>query len=278
MIKHSSPGKFFLLIYTDLDGTLLDQETYSFDPALPAINALKEKSIPLILCTSKTRSEIEKIRAKLNNTHPFISENGGAIFIPLDYFTHRFPFTRKDSNYHIIELGTSYKKLREVLSEMQAILPDQIKGFGDLSSKEVADLCGFSLSQAQLAKKREYDEPFILDDENTEERIKEMAGQAGLKITRGGRFYHLIGNNDKGKAVSRLRDVYRDKFENLKTVAIGDSLNDLPMLRAADFPVLVQKPDGSYDPSVKLDNLILASDTGPSGWNDAVLSLIDRLF
>lgn len=84
-----------LLVFTDLDGTLLDHHTYSFEPALPALNALKEKNIPLIICTSKTRAEIEKWRLELRTDHPFISENGGAIFIPKGYFSHKFCLDRK---------------------------------------------------------------------------------------------------------------------------------------------------------------------------------------
>jgi len=277
LIEHSSKKACSLLVFTDLDGTLLDHDTYSFAPALPAITILKEKNVPLIFCTSKTRAEIEEIQLQLDNIHPFISENGGAIFIPKDYFSHRFHFTRENSHYIIIELGTSYPKLREVLNQMNTLFPGKLRGFGDLTPKEVANLCGFSLSQATLAKKREYDEPFILEDESLEDALEEIASRSLLQINRGGRFYHLIGNSDKGKAVLKLRDLYGQKSTNLKTVALGDSLNDLPMLKVVDYPILVQKPDGSYDPSVKLDNLILAPGSGPSGWCEALLKLVTTI-
>ena len=277
MIKNSYQKDCHLLVFTDLDGTLLDHETCSFEPALPAIKTLKEKNIPLVFCTSKTRAEIEEVRLQLHNTHPFISENGGAIFVPKNYFFHKFKFTREDSNYFIVELGTPYKKIREAFNQMRLLFPKKLKGFGDLSSKEVAHLCGFSLDQGKLAKKREYDEPFILENEATKEAIQEIAGRSNLNISRGGRFYHLIGQNDKGKAVLMLRDIYKVKSKNLKTIALGDSFNDLPMLKVVDFPILVKKPDGSYDPSVKLDNITLASGAGPTGWSDALLKLLDKL-
>ena len=266
-----------LLIFTDLDGTLLDHETYSFEPALPALKILKEKNIPLIICTSKTRAEIEKIRSLLQNADPFISENGGAIFIPKEYFSHPFPVDREESDYFIIELGTPYNELRKVFNHMRAISPDKLRGFADLTAKQVADLCGFSPEEANLAKKREYDEPFILENEAMEERIQEMADRSNLRITRGGRFFHLIGGNDKGKAVLKLIDIYREKIKHIQTIALGDSLNDLPMLKAVDYPILVQKPDRSYDPSVKLENLILATGSGPLGWCNAVLKILNKM-
>jgi mannosyl-3-phosphoglycerate phosphatase len=273
----SAQMKWPLLVFTDLDGTLLDHETYSFDAALPALKTLDERVIPLIICTSKTRAEIEEIKRTLHTTHPFISENGGALFIPKDYFSHSFQFTREDSHYCIIEFGTPYPQLREVFNQMCTSLPGKLRGFGDLSAQEVAELCSLSLAHATLAQQREYDEPFLLDDEAAEETVKEIATRAHLHLNRGGRFYHLIGNCDKGKAVLHLRDIYQQKSPHIKTVALGDSLNDLPMLEAVDYPILIQKPDGSYDPSIKLDNLILAPGSGPSGWCKAIVELISRL-
>jgi mannosyl-3-phosphoglycerate phosphatase len=271
----------YLLVFTDLDGTLLNHETFSLESALPAIETLKERNIPLIFCTSKTRAEIETVRSLLQNNHPFISENGGAVFIPKVYFSQKFNFTREDPDYLIVELGTPYSQLRDAIKKMHTLLPGKIKGFGDLGFQEVARLCGFSSGQAKLAKKREYDEPFILEDEASEAEIQETAGSLNLKITWGGSFYHLTGQNDKGKAVLILKDIYedicRDKSESSKTVALGDSFNDKSMLEVVDYPILIQKPDGSYDPSVRLDNLILASGNGPSGWSDALLKLLNIL-
>ena len=48
-----------IIVFTDLDGTLLHPRTYSFEAAMPALKLIKEKDVPLILCSSKTRAEIE---------------------------------------------------------------------------------------------------------------------------------------------------------------------------------------------------------------------------
>jgi mannosyl-3-phosphoglycerate phosphatase len=101
-----------------------------------------------------------------------------------------------------------------------------------------------------------------------------MAATSHLQVTQGGRFYHLTGANDKGQAVLHLIELYRQKFDSIRTVALGDSLNDLPMLAVVDIPVLLSKPDGRYDPSVVFDGLFFAKDAGPSGWSDAVLKII----
>lgn len=267
-----------IVVFSDLDGTLLDHRTYSFDPARPALRFLQERKIPLVICTSKTRAEIEPIRAALDNADPFISENGGAAFIPEGYFARELPAARKESGYLVIEFGTPYSRLRETFSRLQERLPGQIRGFGDLTVDEVSELTGLSFEKADLAKKREYDEPFLLTDTSSLAAIKGEAEAAGLTITEGGRFFHLTGENDKGKAVRSLRKLYdQEEGRRLKTIGLGDSPNDLPLLENVDFPVLVQKPGGRYDLSVRLSHLIRAPGEGPEGWRAAVLDILDRL-
>ena len=277
MGENSLHEDYPLLVFTDLDGTLLDHETYSFEPALPALTFLRERNIPLVLCTSKTRAEIEPLRNQLKNTHPFISENGGALFIPKGYFCPEPETVLQDSHYLTVELGTQYSQLRVVFKRMQSALPVRLKGFGDCTPDEVAELCGLSLPAAKLAMQREYDEPFIVEGKVPFDALQEIACHSALQVTKGGRFYHLMGNNDKGKAVLLLEEMYQGDSGHPKTIALGDSLNDLPMLEAVDYPVLVKKPDGSHDPAVKLDNILLTRNSGPSGWNEALLELLPSL-
>ena len=107
------------VIYTDLDGTLLDHVTYTFHPALDALEFVEKKNVPLIICTSKTRLEIEFYRKLLHNKEPFISENGGGIFIPEGYFKHEFKYDKEIKGYKIIELGTPESVLHRVLKAIE---------------------------------------------------------------------------------------------------------------------------------------------------------------
>jgi mannosyl-3-phosphoglycerate phosphatase len=161
---------------------------------------------------------------------------------------------------------------------MKEGLPGRLRGFSDLTIEEVARLTGLSLEEAARAKKREYDEPFFLDDPATDlDTVREMAASAGLSITQG-RFFHLTGENDKGRAVRLVKDIYaRTDGISPRSIGLGDSPNDLPLLENVDFPVLVQKPGGRYEPSIRLNNLIFAPGEGPTGWSVAVRELVERL-
>lgn len=268
----------FLIILSDLDGTLLDSATYSSTAAADALMALKQKAACLVLASSKTRAELEPIRCRLGHEGPFIVENGGALYVPQGFFHVSVEGARTWGAYEIVEFGTPYPLLRTALKEIETVLATGIKGFGDMSDEQLMELTGLSRPEARLAKRREYDEPFVLAQEGLIDFVYREAAARGLTCTKGGRFYHLLGRHDKGVAcrflLQRCRDQRSAFPRRVYSVAIGDSANDLPMLASVDRPILVQRPNGSYDPTVQLPNLIRASGIGPVGWNTAVLNVL----
>ncbi|MEW6117343.1 MAG: HAD-IIB family hydrolase [Nitrospirota bacterium] len=268
-------GQF--IVFTDLDGTLLDH-TYSCTAALPALRLLKERKTPLVLCSSKTKAEIEHYRKKLDNRDPFIAENGGGIFLPKGYFSFSdiegYTFV-EDGEYLMLRLGTPYTALRKALRELRS-QGFRVRGFGDLSVSEIARLTGLSNDEAAMARERDFDEPFIFEGDN-EQALTEAIAAKGFNVIRGGAFFHLLGSSDKGTAVSLLIDMYKRHYGGCTTIALGDGPNDLPMLERVDHPVIVQRTDGTYDPRITLPGLIKAEGIGPEGWDKAVISLLSRI-
>lgn len=270
-----------IVVFTDLDGTLLDSETYAFDAATDALNELRARLIPLVLVSSKTRAEIEPIRSRLGNRHPFIVENGGAVIIPAGYFPFPLTAAKTSGPYFLLEFGTPYTQLRQALKEIASELGTPLRGYGDMSVDEVAQRTGLSLEEAALSKERDYDEPFVIDGHGQDIQIDRLAkaiARYGLRWTTGDRFHHLMGSQDKGDAVRHLircyQKHYQDEEKRLTTLALGNSLNDVPMLAAADTPILVQLANGTYTAGIDLPRLIRAPAPGPVGWNQAVLSLL----
>lgn len=267
-----------LLIFTDLDGTLLDRDTYSFTPAEPALHLIRLKNLPLILTSSKTRSEVEFYRKRLGNDHPFISENGGAIFIPKGYFSFPYPYERELEEYFVLELGTFHPQIIEVLESIKKEAGIPIHGFSDLSIRGISSLSGLSLQEAELAKRREYDEPFLIEGGEKEiEIVKERIKTKGMTYVWGGKFHHILGKNNKGKAVEILKELYKKIFFSICTVGIGDSLNDLPMLSAIDRPIFLKgKKNPLPEALSRIQRLTIIEATGPEAWNEAILRLIDE--
>jgi mannosyl-3-phosphoglycerate phosphatase len=268
-----------VLIFTDLDGTLLDRNTYSFEPALPALNLIKQKGIPLILSSSKTRAEIEGYQKQLENDHPFVSENGGAIFIRKDYFSFPFHYDRELEEYFVLELGAPYPMIIEVLDSIRKETVISVKGFSDLTEEELSSLCGLSQKEVTFAKKREYDEPFMIEGGEKEfEIVKRKIEEKGMNYAWGGRFHHIFGRNDKGKAVRILKELYGNQFLSIFTVGIGDSPNDLPMLSLVDYPIFLIERDGLLPEALSsIQNATVIDGQGPEAWNQVVLNVVNRL-
>jgi mannosyl-3-phosphoglycerate phosphatase len=250
------------IIFTDLDGTLLDHTTYSFDEAMPMLDYIKANKIPLIIVTSKTKEEVLRIQKLLDMDGPFIVENGAGIFIPLK------------EDYEMIAMGFDYEYIRSCFLKYAKSIP--LIGFSDMKVEEVAEYTNLSIENASDAKKRSFTEPFILEDESRLDELRRMANEDELDIVKGGRFYHLITKGqDKSNAIKHLIKYYKKNgTEDLKTIALGDSANDLSMLQSVDMPVLIPHPDGSYL-ACDIETVIKAPFPGPKGWNAVLKEYFD---
>ncbi len=257
---------------TDLDGTLLDDD-YSFEAALPALNLLDRLRIPLVLCTSKTRAEVEACRARLGNDHPFIVENGGALYVPDGCLPQSINAPLRRDGYSIIEFGSPYPELVRCLARASSESGCTVRGFHQMDAAEIGERCGMRPEAALRAKQREYDEPFEILSGDAD-RLTDSIERQKKRWTRGGSFYHILGANDKAHCVQLLVHFYRRMFDRIVTVGLGDGLNDAGFLNMVDVPVLLESdaisdlrkevPQGRTFPG------------GPRGWNSAVLAIIGR--
>ena len=253
------------VVFTDLDGTLLDHDTYSFDAARPALEALAEEGVPVVFVTSKTRAETEFWRVRTSNRHPFVVENGGAAVIP----PASLPFEAPAE----IVLGERYPVLVESLGRASRAAGVPVRGFHSLSVEEIARAASLPAGQAALAKQREFDEPFEILEESRSGDLLAAIEAEGKRWTRGGRFYHITGANDKAAAVAKLIDLYRRADPAVQTYGFGDGLNDAPFLNAVECPVLVLSRATSRLRE-QVPRGILTGAPGPAGWNRAVFELV----
>ncbi len=266
-----------VLVFTDLDGTLLDAETYSAGKAAAALLFLAEKNIPVIPCTSKTAEEVKEICAGLQLTGPFIVENGSAIFWPENFFPGSDEPGQTEEGWRVTALGKPYKTLLVFFEELRRRSPVHLIGFHQADMAAIREWTGLSEHQAALAKKRRFSEPFLAPSgEPLPKALFEYAAQEGYRIVQGNRFYHLLSNTDKGRAVRAVAERFRQNgFPKLQTMGIGDSPNDFTMLQAVDIPVLVKKTDGSYAAGAEtIPNLWRSKGIGPKGWQESIFHFI----
>ena len=145
-----------------------------------------------------------------------------------------------------------------------------IRAFSDMSVQAVMEHTGFSYDLAKMAKKRDFSEPFLIKDERKLTALEKLAEEWGMKILKGGRFYHCVGmGQDKGKAVSKVLEIYHDSH----SIGLGDNYNDIDMLRVVDTPILIPHHEGKYI-DVEINNLIKAPHKGSLGWNSALKEVL----
>ncbi len=268
------------LVFTDLDGSLLDHHDYSFDAARPALAELQRQSIPVIAATSKTRPEVEGLREKLGNHHPYIVENGAAVFIPTGYFPAQPTGTVERHGYWVCELGAQRERWLELLASLHNDFAGEFEYFFRAGPTGIATMTGLSREQAALANRREYSEPVQwLGSESRKQVFIEALRGEGAGVLQGGRFLTVAGDCDKGRALAWLRSVYLQQHggDTCHDLAAGDSGNDCAMLEAAETALLVRSPVHDFPVLQRSAGVIRSRACGPAGWAEGVAHWLQRL-
>ena len=267
-MKHS------IIIFTDLDGTLLDHHNYSYAAAETCLDYLRINKIPLIFTSSKTAVEIESLCLQLKFYHPFIAENGGLLSIPENYFITE---AQPTENYHKTVIGVDRKVIGNVLSPLKSSF--KFISFNEMSIDELIEQTGLGRQQAVYANQRDATEPLLwLDNETKLDEFKKILAQSNLRLVSGGRFHHVMGKHDKATTMSLLIKKFRNYYSNeVISIALGDSPNDLEMLKTADYSILIPNPNAPKLCVENHANLVYAQHAGPQGWNESLLALLKEL-
>jgi mannosyl-3-phosphoglycerate phosphatase len=249
-----------LLVFTDLDGTLLDHEDYSHAAAEPALERLRAAGIPVILASSKTAAEIAPLRERLGlSRHPAIVENGAGI----------------------LEAGAApaagaghYAELRARLDQVPAALRALFAGFGDWDADEIARRTGLSRDEAALARRRQHSEPGLWsgDEAGKESFVAALRGQ-GIAVREGGRFLTLSFGGTKAGRMAEIAARHPTPF----VVALGDAPNDREMLEQADLGFVIANPHRPALPPLDGEaqgHIQRIDAAGPKGWNLAMQRVI----
>jgi len=269
------------LVFTDLDGTLLNHDDYRYDAARPMLAWLKAHQIPVIAVTSKTRVEVEELLQALSFEEPFVVENGSGIFIPP--YDRRFDLTQTDFSQNVSQqnghqrlcLGCTYHQAKIGLKTLAQQLNQSLQGFGSMGLEQLMALTGLNSAEARKAKTREFTEPFV-NPGLAASVLEQQVAEIGFQVLVGDRFCHLIGlGAGKGKAVDLLVACYQAPQTPIKTVGLGNSPNDLALLEAVDIPIVIPGAQGPH-PDLADRGWQIAPAAGAQGWTMAMSQVRDR--
>lgn len=279
----NAQSEIYPLIFTDLDGTLLDHHNYSASPADALIVQLKADNIGQVIpVTSKTREELSVLRETIPLDYSIgVTENGSVIDDRAGALPSALPSAlsgaKRNAQTHI--LGVSYHDILMHIADLPAELRQHINGFNAMSAAQIADATGLSLADAQRASEREATEPFLWS--GTDKALADaqsLLAQAGVELQRGGRFYHLTGKATKAMAIRKIVSALsaNSPQKRIISIALGDGPNDLGMIEVADYGVIMPNPDGVTIAS-KCPHVRTAPHPGPKGWIVAVQNILAEL-
>ena len=261
--------KFTIIVFTDLDGTLLHRDTFQFDTIKNYIKSLINKGVIIIPNSSKTEMEIEKFNEELGVNLPFISENGASIH-GLNLITSNFP------NKLILS-----REKEELLRIFENKVPEKLKQkcfqISKMSKKDQENILGQKDEKLKNALNRKYTLPFLFKGDKSEKnRLLKLLNTNSLTLQEGGRVSNLCDNVNKVKSMNRVVKILKKIEEKIITIAVGDNYNDLDMLKNCDIPCLVFNDQFKLD-QINIDNLIFSNKPSPEGWADVIKKALAKL-
>ena len=254
-------------IVSDVDGTLMDH-FYDLTPAKETITWLQRLGIPVILCTSKTKSEVKIIRDDLNLKDPYIVENGGAIYGEYS-----------DGKEWEIILGKSYNILEQILNNLSKNINFKLRPLNTLSDDEATNLTGLEGESLNLMRDRHWSMPFLNPPDTFDEDLKRLCEIYDVDIFRGNRMSHLLSkNSNKGLAIKTLLN--KDKNLNVQIIGLGDSPNDLPLLMNSNYKIIIsgiKGPNQLLLNQLKGNEFCISKKPHGYGWKEEVYKLVTKL-
>jgi len=247
------------VLFTDLDGTLLDAEGGLGAAPAAAVARLRALGVPVVPLTSKTEIEVRALLPVLAAGGIGVFENGAGLVTP--------------RGVEVVPAAVPVALLRQILAEVARRRGIRILPLDEMTDESLAALTGLAGTTLAQARARVWDLPFLAPDGEDDVLEEEMEEFRGVQLVRGGAFWHLSGRHDKADAVPRIRELFGRRGP---AVGLGDAPNDLRFLAAVDVPVVVPRAGG---PDVRLVSALpgarVAPEPGGAGWAAAVSALLD---
>ncbi len=245
-----------LVIFTDLDGTLLEEDGSLSEEVRVLLGVLRPRGVRIVPLTSKTRVELCQWLEELGGDRWGSFENGAGLVTPF--------------GIEIVPGALEVARLRAILRGVREEARLPISLVEEMPDEELVERTGLPLQWIPLVRAREFDLPFCAPEDAREEIYRALEHRPLTRLMKGNRFWYLLGRHDKADAARLLME----RLRPAATIGLGDSSNDTGFLRLVDHPVLVPRRSG-VDEVLKaaLPGAAVAPAPAGAGWTAAVRRL-----
>lgn len=248
-------------VLTDLDGTLLEHGGLLGPEARAALCELRRQGIPVAPLTSKTEAELRELVALLDSGGIGSFENGAAVMGP--------------AGVVVSDKAVGVDVLGGCLADLAGLCGATLTPVSRMTVEEIRRITGLPEEAVPAMLARRFGLPFLAPESVGPALESAARALTGLRLTRGGLFWHLSGDHGKEDALDLM---LRKGLISRPLAGFGDAPNDSGFLALCDVAVLVPRASGEVD--AVLAEAVPGGRTAPfpagRGWAAAVGELLEE--
>lgn len=264
-----------VIIFTDLDETLLKENKYNHNILNNFIKTLLKKEYEIIPVTSKTYLEVIDLLKQIKYKFPFSVENGAAYYIPVN----------NSKNYLYKKIVNSYAIKKNAIKKIlnKRILKtylQNLKYIEDLSIEDQKKITKLNSKQLEGFNSREYSIPVLISgDKYFKKKLEETLFKYNLKIVFGGKLNNISGLHSKLNALCFFSYKYKQKLKNTKIISIslGDNQNDIEILSNSNYSGIIKNKNYKILNLNKKKNIFRSVTEAPFGWVEVLKKIIIKM-
>ncbi len=264
-----------VIIFTDLDETLLKENKFNHKILNNFIKTLLKKEYEIIPLTSKTYLEVMDLLKQIKFKLPFSVENGAAYYIP----------AKDKHNYQYKKILNPYALKRENIKKIFKENPfkkylNNIEFIENLPFLKIKKITKLNYNQLENFKSREYTVPILWKgDKRLKNEFKTTLLKYNLKITFGGKLFNISGLHSKVDSMYFFTNQYKVKYRTRKliTTSLGDSQNDIEILNNSNYSGIIRGNSDNIFNLYKKNNIFRSFTRAPNGWVEVLKKILIKM-
>lgn len=233
---------------------------------------IKEADIPILLYSQRTYDEMIWLCGELAIHHPFVVENGGALYVPNNYYKLDLKNFTVVEEHHQMTFGSTRSTIENITDKLAKVTGVTLDN--DIQSPlDLADYWDIELFEAERIMSRGFSQMITKTEDVSElsDMFRHLVAQQGLQIMDSEKAYY-IGNFETIEPIRYWIDYLKSQYDDLQVFTLSNIAADKAILALGDEAFLLKNKDEWQ--AVLLDNLNLINGSVATGLKQVIESVI----